>query len=230
MKKSIITALALLLTLTAAAQGYGYGRPTGHKPRLGYDFTDMGYVGLRLGLGIGTIKSDDKTLEAPSGRAGIDFGVVLGARLSMSTPIYLEGGLMYTVKGGKAKGYTYENAVTGQRTSGDLTSSLHYLQVPIVVKYRFDLDDEFAVSPLFGGWFAYGVGGKVRDYAQRKTYTSFSQDYYRRWDGGLRLGCAAEFQQLYAELAYDFGLANICHSDFDRAHTGELYINVGVNF
>ena len=39
-----------------------------------------------------------------------------------------------------------------------------------------------------------------------------------------------EYQMIYGEVAYDFGLSNICHSDFDSSRTGCFYINCGVNF
>ena len=55
-------------------------------------------------------------------------------------------------------------------------------------------------------------------------------NFFKRFDGGLRIGCGAEYQMIYAEMAYDFGLANICHSDFDTSRTGCFYLNFGVNF
>ena len=53
---------------------------------------------------------------------------------------------------------------------------------------------------------------------------------------GFKLGCGAEFNKLYAELGYQFGVMNIAQDDAtynpadEAAHTGNFFINVGINF
>jgi hypothetical protein len=46
----------------------------------------------------------------------------------------------------------------------------------------------------------------------------------------VRLGCGLQFDHLYAELGYNIGLANVSRDDFNTAHTGCFFANVGVNF
>ena len=75
-----------------------------------------------------------------------------------------------------------------------------------------------------------GVGGKIKNFAEREAQSSFRSDNFRRLDGGLRIGCGIGYDMFYADLTYDIGLANICHDSFDKSHNGALLLNFGVNF
>ena len=216
MKKLLLSALACIMALPSLAQhGYPFN-PT-------YAEDHNVYYGLRLGLALATVNSDDPQLDGGSVRSGLNVGAVLGFQLSPSAPVYLETGLSYTEKGGN--GY-----VDGKK----FTYDLNYLEMPILAKYKYYFDDDLSIQPFAGGYLACGVGGKVKDYGtskdDRAVYSSFSDRFFKRFDGGLRIGCGLEFQMIYGEIAYDFGLANICHSDFDKSRTGNFYLNFGVNF
>lgn len=184
------------------------------------DYNDHSiYYGLRLGLGVSTLNSDDNYLDGGSPQVGLNLGAVIGFQLSSEQPVYLESGLLYTEKGGKGR---YEGA--------KFTYDLNYFEMPVLVKYRYEIDDDLSIQPFGGGYIACGIGGKIKDFGKRGTNSSFSGDFFKRFDGGLKLGCGVEYQLIYAEMAYDFGLYNICHSEFESSHNGCFYINVGVNF
>ncbi|MDE6354685.1 MAG: PorT family protein [Prevotella sp.] len=217
MKRLMFTIASIIMTLPMLAQYDAYGRTQASMP--GYADERNIYYGLRLGMGISTVNSDDSDLDGGSSQTGLNLGAVAGFQLSPSAPVYLETGLFYTEKGGK-----------GYVDNSKFTYDLNYLEIPIIVKYRYSIDDSFSVQPFAGGYIAFGVGGKVKNYSERETSSSFSENYFKRFDGGLKIGCGAEYQMIYAELAYDWGLANICHSDFDTSRTGCFYINCGVNF
>lgn len=217
MKKLLLAIACFAITLSAFAQYDNYGRTQAGAP--GYGGEPNIYYGLRLGLNVATVNSDDSRLDGGSAKTGLNLGAVVGFQLTPTVPVYLETGLFYAENGGK--GY-----VDGAK----FTYDLNYLKVPIIVKYRYDIDDGFSVQPFAGGYFALGVGGKVKNYLERETYSSFSENFFKRFDGGLKIGCGAEYNIIYAEIGYDIGLANICHSDFDSSRTGCFYINCGVNF
>lgn len=216
MKKALLAVMSLIMTVTSSAQQYVYP--------LNPEYTESHniYYGLRLGLTLSTVNSDDDELDGGGVRPGLNVGAVIGFQLSQAAPVYLETGLYYTEKGGK--GY-YE----GRK----FTYDLDYLELPIIAKYKFGLDG-FSMQPFLGGYMAVGVGGKVKDYGtsadDRVVYSSFSSKFFKRFDGGIRIGCGIEYQMIYADIAYDFGLYNICHDDFDSSHTGCFYINIGVDF
>ena len=100
----------------------------------------------------------------------------------------------------------------------------------MVLKYKIDVDRSFSVQPFFGGYMSLGVAGKIKDFGQRHAYSSFDDEGFKRFDGGIRVGCGVQYDFLYAEMGYDFGLANISHDYFDTSHTGTFFATLGVNF
>ena len=133
---------------------------------------------------------------------------------------YLETGLSYIEKGGK------KDLANGKK----MTYDLNYLEIPAVIKYKYEVDDHFSLQPFMGGYFAVGVGGKIKNFAEREAESSFDSHNFRRLDGGLRIGCGISYDMFYADLTYDIGLANICHDTFDRSRNGAVMFNFGVNF
>jgi hypothetical protein len=87
-----------------------------------------------------------------------------------------------------------------------------------------------SIQPFLGGYVAAGVGGKIKDFGHRQAYSSYDDDAFQRFDGGIKVGCGVQFNYLYAEVGYDFGLSNISRDYFDDAHTGSLFATIGVNF
>lgn len=227
MKKSIVSVLtamfALFVAMPAEAQNYHNGRPERPMYNGGYgNHTAQGneiYYGLRLGLGFATVNNSElDKYDGPSSRTGLNVGAVVGFQLSPSAPVYLESGLFYTEKGGR------------NNKRQDIDFNLNYLEIPVLVKYCFDIDGDFSIQPFLGGYFAYGIGGKIKWHTDREIASAFSRDLFKRFDGGLRFGCGAEYQMLYAELSYELGLANIGRDEFEKTHNSCFYLNIGVNF
>jgi len=238
MKKILLTLTCSLITLSAAAQyrrpGYRIERtrpvatrtvvatpasPRGYgRSYRGYNYADA-YFGLRLGLGLGHVRTNDPYLDGGRVKAGLNIGAVGGFRVGRYSPIYLETGLSYIEKGGR-----------GSDGGDTFTYGLNYLEVPLLLKYRIDVSPWTSVQPFAGVYGAVGIAGHIKDFGMRQAYSSFDEEGFRRWDGGIRLGLGLQWQHLYAEMAYDVGLANISHDYFDRAHTGCFTASIGVNF
>jgi hypothetical protein len=221
MKRMMIVLMSLVLTLPALAQ-YGrpryYNRPMPvHSPYRSH--TDV-YYGLRIGAAFATVNSDDRYLDGGSMKTGLDVGAVVGFQVAYRSPVYFETGLSYIEKGGK-----------GHYEGTKFSYSLDYLQVPLVMKYMIDVDRMFSVQPYVGGYLALGVAGKIKDFGHRQAYSSFNEEEgFQRFDGGIRIGCGVQYDFVYAELGYDFGLSNISHDYFDTSRTGTLFATVGFNF
>ncbi|NLI35221.1 MAG: PorT family protein [Bacteroidales bacterium] len=229
MKKIFLSAIfGIVLLIPASAQNNGRNNRNNRSYNNNsnrYNFNrwtnnDLGiYYGLRLGLGLSHINSDDKSLDGGDNQSGLNLGFVAGMQVAYDTPIFLESGLYYTEKGGK-----------GYNSDKKFTYNLNYLELPIVMKYQYFINDDVAIQPFAGGYFAYGIGGRIKNYSDREAEDSFSGSKFRRFDGGLRLGCGISFQNIYMDMTYDIGLANISHDTFDASHNGCFYINLGVNF
>lgn len=232
MKKMFLLSLVLLCTLTASAQFYPDGRPIPPSKRASYYGSrhqssnwwgpHQTYVGFRLGLGVSTVNSDASDLDGGTAKTGLNVGVAVGTQLTTAAPLFFESGLYYTEKGGK-----------GKHDGSKFTYNLDYLEVPLLLKYKYQASPDVSIEPFMGGYLACGVGGKIKDYGNREAYSSFDSDEtnnFKRFDGGLKLGCGVSFQMLYFDISYDIGLANIGHDDFDDTRNGCLNLNIGVNF
>jgi len=225
-KRIVMMMMAALMALPIAAQIYGpsrynYHGPTrhNHSPRYGYsDYMGDFYFGLRLGLNVSTVNSDDRYLDGGKARTGLGTGAVVGFRIA-PVPLYLETGILYMEKGGE-----------GTLDSKKFTYSLNYLEFPLIMKYVIDIDPRFSIQPFFGGFFSAGISGKIKNFNDRQAYSSYDNDAFKRGDAGIRLGCGIQYANLYTEIGYDLGLANISHDYFDTSRTGCFFANIGVNF
>ena len=211
MKKILIMILMGVVILPAFGQ-YNTQR---ERSRYSHSGTEQ-YFGVRLGLNLACINSDDVNMDMDS-RSGLAVGGVYGLLLTNSTPLWMEIGALYSEKGGQMHINGY-----------DVKTRLSYIQTPIVIKYSFDIYDDLYLQPYLGGYLALGIAGKTKNYGTRQSYSSY--DNLKRFDGGLRVGCGLEYEMLYAELGFDFSLANIRKDDFNTARNQSFFISIGVNF
>lgn len=202
MKKILVAIMAVLFAAPSFAQ-YNSG---------GFSLNESSlYYGLRLGLNIAGISGDDYDLDS---KVGMNLGGVIGVRLSETTPVFLESGLYYTERGAKKDKDKY---------------GLTYFEVPVLIKYGIQATDDIAVLPYIGPYFSYGIAGKTKVKAADYNKSSYKHNF-NHWDMGFKVGCGVEYNKLYAELGYQFGVANISKVEDADAHGHAFYINVGVNF
>lgn len=173
------------------------------------------YYGVRIGLNVSGISGDKGVTEFSDSKAGMVLGGVIGLKVSSSAPVFLESGLYYSEKGGKR---------------GDVKVSLNYLEVPILIKYGFKASEEISVIPFLGPYFSMAISGKVKGETDMGKHSSFDDEYFRRPDMGFKLGCGAEYSNLYLEMGYAFGIADISDADNYSAHGHNFFVHFGVNF
>lgn len=225
MKKLFTLMMAFAIAMPTFAQFDG-SRKT--RNRFNHSNVEQ-YYGVRLGYNLASISSSNAGVDMNT-YGGWAFGGVYGLQLANSTPLWLEAGLFYSEKGGKVNNYLSTATINGveHEYTQKKTTRLIYLQAPIVIKYAFDVADDFYVEPFLGGYLALGIGGKTKLYSQEQSSDSF--DNFNRFDGGLRIGCGAEYQMIYAEVGFDFGIANINDNEFVSARNQSFFFNIGVNF
>ncbi len=229
MKKFIAFAMvALMAAMPMMAQRHNYG-PT---PSNRYDYErshsrwirnyygkDM-YFGLRIGPAFSHVSGDGITY-AGSSKTGLHLGGVVGFEITNRAPVFFETGISYVNKGGK---------------SDNWTTSLSYIELPLVFKYIHYTDFGLSIHPLFGGYLAVGVDGTIKDYITKTKTGAFGDETklgvpgFKRFDGGLRVGCGVGFSMFYLDMTYDIGLANVSHDDYDSSSNRTFYLNFGVNF
>ena len=209
MKKFLFAIAAFFMTIPSFAQLNSGG--------FSLDEENL-YWGVRLGINFAGIGGDIKSDE---GRTGMTLGGVIGLRVSDSTPLFLESGLYYTERGGK----------DGKRRVG-----YNNLEIPIIVKYGIKATDDIALLPFIGPYFSYAFSGKTKTVKKDGTIGSVGTFDEEEWTGlkranmGFKLGCGAEYNKIYLEVGYQFGITNVCKDDDLSAHSNALFVNFGVNF
>lgn len=215
MKKIVIAVLLGIVAVMPSFAQYSGGS------RASLDFFEDRYIGVRIGPSFSNVCG--KGTDDMSTRVGLNIGAVVGFPLSDSTPLFLESGLMYAEKGYKLT-----------KDGADVKGSLSYLELPIVFKYAYEINEKFALQPFFGGYFSYGLGGKTKDFNSKVSDDSFGHSTvfpgFRRFDAGFRFGAGAQYDLFYMEIGYDLGLANVGHSEYDTIRNGAFVVNFGVNF
>lgn len=81
--------ICIVMSLPLLAQGQYNYRPGSSS----YVDDHAIYYGLRLGLSLATVNSDDATLDGGSMQAGLVVGGIIGFQLSPVTPLFLESWL-----------------------------------------------------------------------------------------------------------------------------------------
>ena len=209
MKKFLMSIVAVLFAANSFAQ-YSSG---------GFSLSESTvYYGVRVGLNLSTLTGDG--MGDFGMKPGLNVGPTIGVRVSETTPVFLESGVYFSMQGAK---------------DGDNSVALNYFKIPVLIKYGVQVSDEFAVLPFLGPTIAFGVGGDWKT-AGAGSESSFGNGKFNRFDAGIRFGCGAEWNKLYLELGYEFGITNIADWKKDNgiddasAHNGNLFINFGVNF
>ena len=96
MKKIVFFLVTALMAVTTATAQTWRQSSNSNNHRDDWRYDNQLYYGLRLGLSVSTINSDEELLDAPGSRSGLNLGAVIGYELSSGTPVYLESGLFYT--------------------------------------------------------------------------------------------------------------------------------------
>lgn len=247
MKKLVTLAMvALMAALPMMAQRHNYGSTPSNR----YDYErshsrwirnyygkDM-YFGVRIGPAFSHV-SGDAIGYAGSSKTGLHLGGVIGFEITNRAPVFFETGLSYVNKGGN-----------GDKSGSKLSTSLSYIELPLVFKYIYYTDIGLSIHPLFGGYLAAGVDGNIKNNSIQKKCGAFGKDLesaeaveklgvlpesgkfnrFKRFDGGLRIGCGVGFSMFYLDMVYDIGLANVSHNDYYSSSNRTFYLNFGVNF
>lgn len=238
--------LASICTTTAKAQKGTFAATASQENTNRWkDYNRSRYIGIRVGLNVSQLfYSPLRDGNNMGSKAGMNIGVVAGFQLSDDFPLFVEPGLLYSGKGARMKGYAFSGFdAEGEKlfaAPGDINIRTHYLEIPVVFKYKIETCvDDMTVQPFFGGFCSIGMGGTTKYFNTRIKANPMGSNGFVAGDAGLRLGCGIAFQNFYLDMSYDIGLVNIAKNNYydfhydnfnDRIHTGCLSITAGVDF
>lgn len=222
MKKVLVAIMAMFCSMSSFAQ-YSSG---------GFSLDEENiYWGVRFGMTAASLSGD---LDASS-KVGMTLAGVVGLRPSDNTPVFIESGLYYTERGGKNGTYDVEK----RAPKGSVTRvGYNLLEIPLTIKYGLKVSDEIAVLPFFGPYFSYAISGKTKQTELGKTESESVGTFdekkachggLNRASMGLKLGVGAEYNKIYLELGYQFGITNIAKEENFSGRSNAFFANIGVN-
>ena len=189
MKRIIIALLAVVAAINVSAQELRLGATGGVN--FAWAHVDNGnssgsYIGFQLGA-----------------KAELDLSDYV------ADGFYLDGKLVYTLKGGRWVNYHY---------------NLGYFELPIAFNYRHYISNDISIFGGLGPYFGLGVLGKrVAKVDGSKLKTDLFGNMYKRFDFGLNYQVGVEMWdnwQLF--LGFEHSLLNIRHKYIDGGDNYKL--------
>lgn len=172
---------------------------------------------IKAGVGISNFTGSE--VDNAEAKFGYKFGV--GLECPFDQTWSLQTGLNFVSKGAKA-------------SDTDVKVNALYLELPVMAAARFAVSDAANIVISAGPYLGYGVGGKTKAEAKgggvkvTAEQDTFGDDAFRRFDYGLGIGIAAEFDRVIVGLDGQFGL-NKLHKDI-KAKNLSAFLTVGYKF
>lgn len=178
---------------------------------------DNGF-GVRAGVNIASMTNYNS-------KVGFHLGGMYRLQLLSDTPLFFEPGLELQFKGGK---------LTRSGTSSTL--NLIYVEVPVMVAYRIQLNDKWAIQPALGPFFSFGVSGTLKQSYMGQTQSGDlfgSNGALKRGDVGFKIALGALLNRIYFGFGYDLSFVNLPKNytkGDPKLRNGSFYISAGYNF
>lgn len=172
-------------------------------------------------------------------KVGYQFGI--SADYVLPSNLYFQSGIVFASKGAKYDqhdpdapllDYYMEGAMSSFIDEQSVSVNSIYLQLPINVGYKFELNNHLSINIAAGPYLAYGVGGKAtleevdsEGYTEKIKQNVFGKDGWKRFDAGFNAQLGAEFNKFSVNFGYNFGMVNV-----DRmydVYNRNLFISVG---
>ncbi|MCW9708501.1 porin family protein [Fodinibius salsisoli] len=171
-------------------------------------------LGIKAGFNSANFNDTDASLDSRSGfTAGLtyDFGIPM-------SPITIQPGVFYAQKGAKFSG---EGAET--------TTRLDYIEIPVVAKFDFILDNPMLTPHVFfGPYMGFNINAEQEGSAGETSGSADISDEVKGTDFGVVVGAGADITKFNVGVRYSAGLSNAFEEGDGK--NGVFSIVAGINF
>ena len=171
---------------------------------------------VNAGIGMASWYGDDT--DGTDAKFAYKIGV--GMEVPFNQVWSFQSGLNFISKGVSGKSYT-DNWNTADATANQL-----YLELPLMVGARIHTASNFDLLFKAGPYLAYGVGGKIK--VESDKADTFGDEGLKRFDAGLGLGVAFEFNKIVLGIETSTGLTKL-QSGADAQNISAM-LTVGYKF
>lgn len=165
--------------------------------------------GLRYGVTAGLNCSNFSEGDMDS-RIGFHVGV--RGEYNFTNSLYGTASLLFSQKGAKFD----EDGYKVKENPG-------YLELPVMVGYRYGFDNGLSIFGETGPYFAYGICGKAK-FGDAKV--DFFEDGVKKFDAGWGINVGVEYSKFQIRVGYEFGLSKI----YDEGDAKNRNLTVGVAY
>lgn len=208
MKRIFLLVVASLMLCTVSAQEW-----------------QKNILGVRAGLNVADCAISVGDLKS---RTAFHVGFSYERLLSKAAPLYLETGLQLSSKGFQLNVYGEEQ----------YTCEAYYLELPLMLNYKFNIKNVVTIYPSIGFYGAYGVAGKFKyeESGYELDVDTFSDEGgVQNMDIGYRVSASAAYKRLVLTIGYEGGFSNILDDTSEvevvgKAKNQNFFVSLGFNF
>jgi hypothetical protein len=175
-------------------------------------------LGIKAGYNSANFNDTDASTDSRSGfTAGLtyDFGIPM-------SPITIQPGVFYAQKGVSS---------SGEIGNGEI--KLDYIEIPVVAKFDFILDNPLLTPHVyFGPYLGFNINAEAEgslDGSDGSSSVDIS-DETKGTDFGVVVGAGADITKFNVGLRYSAGLTDIAENDNIDGKNGVFSIVAGINF
>jgi hypothetical protein len=165
---------------------------------LGVQIVNAQTFGIRGGVNFANVSLTESGMSvSPKSIIGFHVGPV--AHFQLKDRLYLNTGLLYSLKGAK---------VEGDEFSPTEQIKINYLEIPLNLAYKFSLTEKSDFFIQAGPYLGYGLSGTDK-FGDESIDLFSAEGRAKRWDYGLGFGAGVDFGKLVASVNYQLGFANL---------------------
>lgn len=183
--------------------------------------------------------------------SSIDTKITHGARVGAAADITVyDGGMSrISIQPGvdfAMKGYKVGEIKKDDKAGLSTTTSLYYVDIPVLANFAFDLGNDLGVFVNAGPYLGVGVGGKVTGKGKifglegksEKDIKPFDKDngMLNRLDWGAQVGAGVEYNHFQVGVGTQFGIGDIRNDKWKKANedkairNSNFFVTVGYRF
>ncbi len=196
----------ILLIAALVITGFSVNAQQGLKAVAGLSLSNVSYE--RNGIDIST-----------SGFTGFHIGI--SNEFQVSDNLFIEPGILFSRKG------TEINTTTSQ-----LKLSISYLDFPVNLIYKHNLENDITLFAKGGPIISYGLSGTEDDGTDKDDirFGNEEDEEIKRVDTGFAIGGGVEMKKIQVGASYTFGLRDLTNFNEASFKTGVFAISVGFFF
>lgn len=194
------------------------------------------------GFDVANLKGD--FVPPTVGKGDPKVGALLGFKVDYMLPnakgTYITAGVDWIQRGSK------RDFIDPVKGTGTYKIQAHYIEIPIRVAYRYNINKLWGVYGELGPYLAVGIGGKLRQNFDDDSYDSKKTKYFtkkyaqtfmlaydmraiQRFDCGIGFRVGGEYHNQYSlTLGYDWGFTDSYINDFRKNMKNDYGVMPGI--